>query len=116
MIHASLHWPEEDPACGPWQYLMLLTSTTTLPTKNRHCSSRNLHRHQVRLPGPPEFPTPGMSHLCPSPNFARWKRIPKWEPRSRRGQFLGVSPDHAETVMPPKPQHWLHLQPVPLCV
>jgi hypothetical protein len=27
------------------------------------------------------------------------KRIPKWEPRSRRGQFLGVSPDHAETVM-----------------
>ena len=25
-------------------------------------------------------------------------KIPKWQPRSRRGQYVGVSPDHAENV------------------
>ena len=25
-------------------------------------------------------------------------KIPKWEPRSRRGQYVGVSPVHAENV------------------
>jgi hypothetical protein len=70
MIHASLHWPEEDPACGPCSILCCSPLQQHSQQRIRHCSSRNLHRHQVRLPGPPNS-TPGMSHLCPSPNFAR---------------------------------------------
>ena len=25
-------------------------------------------------------------------------KIPKWEPRSKRGQYMGIDPNHAETV------------------
>ena len=39
---------------------------------------------------------------CPAyvlePRLQDGKKIPKWEPRSRRGQFLGYSPLHASTV------------------
>ena len=44
------------------------------------------------------------SHVwgCPTyvldPKLQDGKKIPKWRPRSRRGQFLGFSPMHANTV------------------
>ena len=39
---------------------------------------------------------------CPvyvlEPKLKDGKKVPKWEPRSRRGQYMGVSPMHASTV------------------
>ena len=39
---------------------------------------------------------------CPSyvlnPILQDRKKIPKWQPRSRQGQFLGMSEDHASTI------------------
>ena len=39
---------------------------------------------------------------CPvyvlDPKLQDGKKIPKWNPRSRRGQFVGFSPEHASTV------------------
>ena len=39
---------------------------------------------------------------CPSyvlhPKLQDGKKIPKWQPRSRRGQFMGMSEDHACTI------------------
>lgn len=39
---------------------------------------------------------------CPvyvlQPKLKDGKKIPKWEPRSRRGQYMGISPMHASTV------------------
>ena len=32
------------------------------------------------------------------PRLQDGKKIPKWEPRSRKGQFLGFSKEHASTV------------------
>jgi len=29
---------------------------------------------------------------------SRWKKIPEWRPRSRRGQFLGFSATHSSTI------------------
>jgi hypothetical protein len=39
---------------------------------------------------------------CPvyilDPKLRDGHKIPKWEPRSRRGQYMGISPNHASTV------------------
>jgi len=43
-----------------------------------------------------------VGHRCPSyvldPRLQDGKKIPKWEPRARQGQFLGYSKDHATTI------------------
>ncbi|MGH7974323.1 MAG: hypothetical protein ACREBR_02260, partial [bacterium] len=39
---------------------------------------------------------------CPAyvldPSLQDGKKLPKWQPRSRRGQFVGISQDHASTI------------------
>ena len=32
------------------------------------------------------------------PKLQHGKKLPKWNPQSCRGQYLGVSPDHASTI------------------
>jgi hypothetical protein len=52
---------------------------------------------------------PSYTHLrrlhvwgCPAyvldPKLQDGKKVPKWEPRSRRGKFLGISPNHSSTI------------------
>jgi len=40
----------------------------------------------------------GDASLCPKSYAQRRGYVPKWEPRSKRGQFVGYSPLHASSV------------------
>ena len=101
MIHAALHWPDaEDPALWP----MALTHAAYL-----YNHTPNPQTGQ----SPMEIFTQTVSDGLALRNTHTWGcpayvlepklteaggKIPKWQPRSRRGQFLGVSPLHAESV------------------
>jgi hypothetical protein len=101
MIHAALHWPDvEDHTLWPLAinhavYLYNhtpneLTGIAPIEIFTRTVgdgqSLRNLHPW-----GCPTYV------LDPRLSDAGGK-IPKWQPRSRRGQFVGMSPLHAESV------------------
>ncbi len=100
MFHAALMWPDE-------------SDKTLWPLAMSHAV--HLHNH---TPGtrtglsPEEIWTSSMQSMSPLLNAHPWgspvcvlaprlqdgQKLPKWEPRSRRGQYLGVSPLHASTV------------------
>ena len=100
MIHAALRWPEE-------------SDKSLWPLALDHAV--HLHNHTPALSSgisPEEIWTRSSSshsHLlnshpwgCPvyvlQPKLQDGMKIPKWEPRSRRGQYMGHSPLHASTV------------------
>jgi hypothetical protein len=100
MIHATLRWPGFVEK-GLWPmalshaaYLYNVTpkmetgvSPISVFTKTMQESNslRNLH-------------TWGCPVYVLTPKLKDGQKIPKWEPRSRRGQFVGHSPMHASTV------------------
>ena len=101
MIHAALHWPEQhDPA--NWSLCLRHNTWLYNHTPNRESGiapielltgTKNDFRalRQARVWGSPCY------MLEPRLTQAGHK-IPKWKPRSRRGQFMGISPGHAENI------------------
>lgn len=101
MLHASLHWPEMDDE-SLWPMAISHASYMYNHTPNEHTgiapietftgtisdgqALRNLHTW-----GCPAYVLEPRLHDSGS-------KIPKWQPRSRRAQYMGVSPVHAETV------------------
>jgi hypothetical protein len=101
MIHAALHWPDQDDK-SLWplsmDYAVHLYNNTPnattgisplelfTGTKSDHSALKNAH-----VWGCPAYV------LEPSLTQAGSK-IPKWQPRSRRAQFVGVSPVHSESI------------------
>ena len=101
MIHAALHWPEEE-------------DETLWPLALSHAA--HLYNHtpnEVSGIAPIEVFTSTLSdhqalrnaHTWGSPVYVLEPRltavggkIPKWQPRSRRGQYVGISPQHAENI------------------
>ena len=101
MIHAALHWPEEE-------------DETLWPLALSHAA--HLYNHtpsDINGIAPIEVFTKTLSdhqalrnaHTWGSPLYVLEPRltsaggkIPKWQPRSRRGQYVGVSPKHAENI------------------
>jgi len=101
MIHAALHWPDqEDKALWPLAvsyaahlYNHTPRATTGISpveifsgTKSDHQVLRNAH-----VWGCPAYV------LEPSLTQVGGK-IPKWQPRSRRSQYVGFSSEHAESI------------------
>ena len=101
MIHAHLHWPDvKDDSLWPMAVAHAVHVYNHTPNErsgiapiqifssalNDGQALRNLHTW-----GCPAYV------LEPKLTEAGGK-IPKWKPRSRRGQYVGVSPVHAETV------------------
>ena len=101
LLHAVLHWPEA-------------ANLELWPFALQHAvwSWNHLPRRDVRLAPLELFSQstfPSYDHLqrchvwgCPTyvldPALQDGKKVPKWAPRSRRGQFLGFSPEHSSTV------------------
>ena len=77
-VHLYNHTPNATTGISP---IELFTGT-----KSNHSALKNAH-----VWGCPVYV------LEPSLHHAGGK-IPKWNPRSRRAQFLGVSPVHAESI------------------
>ena len=100
MIHAALRWPDASDrelwplALSHAVHLHNITpnmSTGHAPeelwtkTRSNHSRLRNLH-----VWGCPVYVL--------NPKLQDGGRLPKWDPRSRRGQNVGISPLHASTV------------------
>ena len=100
MQHASLHWPGEfDEELWPLalDYAVWLWNNTPiqgcgLSPAELISGTRTDHSHlqRARVWGSPVYVL--------DPRLQDGKKVPKWKPRSRRGQFLGFSPLHSSTV------------------
>ena len=102
MLHAVLHWPEHAHDLSLWPFALnhAIWLWNNLPKRGSFIAPLELFTGTV-------FPT--LAHLhrshvwgCPvyvlDPKIQDGKKLPKWSPRARRGQYLGVSPDHSSRV------------------
>ena len=114
MIHAALHWPE---ACDESLWPLALAHAVYLHNNTPNAESGvapieiysgTLRDHQAIR----------NAHVWGSPCYVLDPRlssaggkIPKWQPRSRRGQCVGLSPNHAENVPLVRDLRTGHLSP-----
>jgi hypothetical protein len=100
MIHAALRWPEHSerdlwPLAlshaahlhneTPHMILRLSPSEIWSRSKSSHSALANAHPW-------------GCPVYVLQPRLQDGGKLPKWEPRSQRGQYMGASPLHASTV------------------
>ena len=102
LLHLRLHWPDEFSAdLWPFALDYAVYIYNHIPTKAKpgmpspaevFCGSKIGCRplRRLRVFGCPTYVL--------DPRLQDGKKIPKWEPRSRKGQFLGFSKEHASTV------------------
>jgi hypothetical protein len=100
MVHAAIHWPEAaDPNLWPFamkyaaQLYNITPNRSSLMSPSELFSGTKQHGcalDQARVWGCPAFVL--------EPMLQDGKKLPKWRRRSRVGQFLGFSSDHATTV------------------
>jgi hypothetical protein len=99
MLHSAIHWPEVYSA-ELWPFAMTYAAHVynSIPRMGTGCSAEEL------FTGVKVDHAFNMSHMVPwgipayvlQPKLQDGGSIPKWKPRSRRGQFLGVSPVHCQ--------------------
>ena len=120
MIHVALHWSDnrvDDVALWPfavkhaaWLYNRLPNHITGLTPLEFLTSEKTEHKDLLR------------SHVwgCPTfvldPKLQDGKKIPKWNKRSRLGQFLGYSNDHSSLVANVRHLKTGHVSPQYHCV
>jgi len=100
MFHAALRWPGATQR-NLWplamKYAVYLHNNTPRPrtglTPNEMFSG-SLHSYSPILNAHPW----GSPVYVLAPRLQDGQKLPRWEPRSRQGQFMGVSPLHASTV------------------
>lgn len=101
LLHCILHWPDAaDLELWPFALQHAVFLWNHLPSKHHLMApieiftSTKLLNHDVLQ----------RSHVwgCPcyvlEPKLQDGRSLPKWAPRSRRGQYLGISPQHSSTV------------------
>ena len=101
LIHAELLWPEaKDPSLWP----MALSHAAHL-YNNTPNEQSGIAPIEIFSRTSSDFQALKNAHVWGCPVYVLEPRlttaggkIPKWQPRSRRGQYLGASPVHAETV------------------
>ncbi len=100
MLHASLHWPEVyDESMWPnaMSYAVQLWNHT--PRMDTSLSPEEVFSSSIQHS---DFLLHTRVWGCPAyvldPTLHDKKKIPRWQPRSRRGQFVGFSDEHPFTV------------------
>ena len=101
MIHAALHWPEAEDATL-WPLALSHAAYLYNHTPNEQSGIAPI---EVFSQTTSDGQSLRNSHPWGCPVYVLEPRltdaggkIPKWQPRSRRAQYMGVSPVHAETV------------------
>ena len=100
MIHASLHWPEAyDDSLWPMAVSYAADLYNHMPSMESGLSPAEIYsgaksNHSLLKNAHPW----GCPVYVLEPKLQDGAKIPKWQPRSKQGQFLGFSPVHAETV------------------
>jgi hypothetical protein len=101
MLHTILHWPEQTTLdLRPFAMDHVVYCWNHLPSKNERISpleaftgtrfSNYEHLKRLHVWGSPCYVL--------DPLLRDEKKIPKWAPRCRQGQYLGISLDHSTTV------------------
>ena len=100
LMHLQLHWPDEyDTSLWPMALSYACFLYNHAPMKGQHVSPSELltgmrqnctYLRRARVFGCPVYVL--------DPSLQDGKKVPKWKPRSRRGMFLGFSPDHSTKV------------------
>ena len=101
MLHAELMWPEaKDPSLWP----MALSHAAHLYNHTPNAQS-GIAPMEVFSRTASDYQALRQAHVWGCPAYvleprltSKGGKIPRWQPRSRRGQYLGSSPVHAETV------------------
>lgn len=102
MIHAALHWPEaEDASLWPlalnhaaYLYNHTPKESNSISPSQLFSSVLQADGHALRNSKPWGCP----AYVLEPRLHEAGGKIPKWQPRSRRAQFVGLSPVHAESV------------------
>ena len=100
VIHAALHWPDAH-VKDLWPLALNYAAYlyNIIPKQDSGLSPDEIwsgvtsNHEKLRV-----AQTWGCPAYVLDPKLQNGQKIPKWSPRSRRGQFLGVSPLHASTV------------------
>ena len=100
MLHLSIHWPDQyDPNLWPFALDYAVWLYNHIPGRDSHVAPIELfcgvkqdcsYLRRARVFGCPTYVL--------DPKLQDGKKIPKWKPRARMGQFLGFSPTHSSTV------------------
>ena len=101
LLHATFHWPEQNHlTLWPYAFEHAAFLWNNLPSRTSGLAPIELFTG-VSLTS---FDHLQRSHVwgCPAyvldPNLQDGKKLPKWQARARRGQYLGISPDHSSTI------------------
>ena len=101
LLHATIHWPEQNHLnLWPYAFEHAVFLWNNLPGRTSGVAPLELFTG-VSLSS---FDHLQRSHVwgCPAyvldPKLQDGKKLPKWQARARRGQYLGVSPDHSSTI------------------
>ena len=101
LLHATIHWPEQNHLnLWPYAFEHAVFLWNNLPGRTSGVAPLELFTG-VSLTS---FDHLQRSHVwgCPAyvldPKLQDGKKLPKWQARARRGQYLGVSPDHSSTT------------------
>ena len=101
MLHALLHWPETADL-ELWLFAMdyAIQIWNNMPKQDGRLSPieymlKNIHPNYNHLQRFQTFMSP---FLVLDPKLQDAKKIPKWDKRACRGQYLGISKDHSSTV------------------
>jgi hypothetical protein len=100
MLHVAIHWPEQsDLRLWPFALSYAVFLYNRMPSRDSglapievFCGTKLDPRvlRNARVWGCPAYVL--------NPSLQDGKKIPKWQPRSRRGQFLGFSDQHSSTI------------------
>jgi hypothetical protein len=101
LLHSVIMWPDQaDLSLWPFALQHAVYLWNNLPNDTTNLApleiftgirfSNYTHLRRLHVWGCPVYVL--------DPKLQDGKKIPKWEPRSRRGKFLGVSPSHSSTI------------------
>jgi hypothetical protein len=99
LLHASSHWPDGlDGTLWPMAVDHAVYLYNTLPNSHGICpadlfTGTTIPRHKLR-----DLHVWGCPVYVLDPTLQQGKKLPRWQPRSRRGVFLGYSPHHSSDV------------------
>ena len=101
LLHQVIHWPDQaDLHLWPFAMEHAAYIWNNLPRRDTRLAPLEIFS-QSRFPN---YNALHRLHVfgCPTyvldPKLQDGKKIPKWNPRSRRGMYLGYSPHHSSTV------------------
>lgn len=101
LLHVVIHWPDEaDLSLWPFALEHAIYLWNNVPNRDSRLAPLEIftgckfpshaHLHHAHVWGCPV-------HVL-DPKLQDGKKLPKWSPRSRRGRFSGMSPEHSSTI------------------